>query len=394
MAGGGNSAAHVWGRNAARNQGPETQGTVAFVAGAPWKLQQNLNLSRPCVAVRLVWEGRIVVGTANYSVVAPEAPQSILQNILINGQHVSGNLQPWQISGASAFALPRNFGLRGNAIYIGTSKLPELTSPMGLAATTFGNTGTYDVQIHYWLPFIPFGYNLASQGSIYPFALQPNEWQQLQISGTFGDLSSFGTPGGGTTVAFSAYGSGSGSPTLKVAQEFYLASDLRAAPCAGAVLIRTETPTFLTAAVTQNQNMLNLQQRPTSNIIVKAGTILAGTSSGVQVFATLDDFQLQQTQVLYNGKPARNIIDNEFEKEAMAIAYQTGGEPQGYLPYSFVAGGNMLAAIRGDLSNSFQLVTGVAKSGGTQQQMVIQEIIQTRVNKDSAGSPMVWGFAA
>src|SRR5262245_21988295 len=103
-----------------RNQGPElffSQPAPSGLtpAGTVVQLPKTLSINRPLEALLLNWRGRVVVAGANYSAVAAEAPQTIIDRIRIYGTYKGTALTPWQISGATAFAFGRCFGIRGTS---------------------------------------------------------------------------------------------------------------------------------------------------------------------------------------------------------------------------------------------------------------------------------------
>ncbi len=70
-----------------RNQGPELFYQQQFAAGTQPIIPKNLNLNRPMERLHLVFRGRVTIGVANYTAVAAEAPQTIIQRIRVFGTH-------------------------------------------------------------------------------------------------------------------------------------------------------------------------------------------------------------------------------------------------------------------------------------------------------------------
>jgi hypothetical protein len=392
---GGQSPAHLFGRLMARDQGPEQQQIIPFAINQ--RVTSNpLNLDRPMNGVHLVFSGRNTIAVNPFVAQAPESPQGLINWITISGQHKQfGPTTLWDMSGASTFAYPALYGVP-NSLYINNVRMPVLSTPMGVLVATFGAVGAFDFLIHYWIPFTPLYPGNASTPKCWPFALQPDEWlpNSLKVQILFGDQTSFGTPGAGTTSTFTAFGGAGGTvPTVTIEADYWLAGDLQGKTL-GALLLRGEVPNqTLVNAVGSGALISNLDQVPTAGVIVKAGTILAGTTTP-DVFATLSDVQLSQTQIIAGAKPVKNILDNQAAKEQAARRYRTI-PPQGYVVYPFIDSGDPLACYRGDLGSAaktFALKTGVLTAAANNRVNFIQEKILCNV--DPASSALVWGLGA
>src|SRR3954470_13880360 len=104
-----------------RFQGLEQFDKRTITFGTPFQTQyQPFNLTRPLESISIVWKGRVAVSVGAYADLGAEAPQNLLQNIRLEGQHgTMGNLVPISISGATCFAagfLTQN--ISGNQVYI------------------------------------------------------------------------------------------------------------------------------------------------------------------------------------------------------------------------------------------------------------------------------------
>jgi len=361
-----------------RNQGPEFFVNFPFVALSSPFANKNINLNRPLERLHFIFRGRVKISGANYDVVASEAPQTILQRVRLEGDSTVNSSQVLiDMGGATMFALSRLFNQRGCSVYINGVRQPEPTVPFQQVGATFGNIGTYDLEIHYdylFTPILPPG--LAAV--LTPFLLQKSEWQDsLQLQVFFGDETSFGTPNASTVVAFSAFESDSGSPTLTVETNYEINGPAANSFPTGVVLRTEKTATGDVTTIATNIALLTLQKRKTSNVIIKSGSILAGSSSGVQVFSDLSDEILDFTQIRVDNKPLRNIQQNFAAKEYYGYAFNTV-LPEGYLNYSFIDSQNPLTFYRGDLLDKgveFEVDTNVITDGDNQIATVIQEQI-------------------
>jgi hypothetical protein len=359
-----------------RNQGPEPFFQQPFAAGASPIIPKNINVNRPLERLHLVFQGRVTITVANYTAVAAEAPQTILSRVRLTGQHRKyGSLVPIDCSGATLFALSRLTRSRGSSLYINGVRQPELNVPLAQAPATFGNVGVYDLEIHYDIPLGPI-LPVGSKISVVPFHFLNSDWADtLQLQLFFGDQTSFGTPAGGTVVAFTAFGSNAGAPLVTVEANYEILGPL-SNQIASAVVIRGEQ--LQVAPVAANGNAVRLQllqKQKTTNIFFKSGTLLAGSGPGVSVFGVMSDQILDFTQPVVDNKPIKNNQLNVALKEYSGYAFNTV-LPQGYNNFTFVDSQNPLTFYRGDLlagGSTFELDTNVIGGGATAGVQVLQE---------------------
>lgn len=361
-----------------RFQAPELIFQQTFAALTSPIIPRNINLTRPLESLKIVWRGRVVIATANFTAVAAEAPATIIQRIRLTGTHrVFNQLAPIDISGATAYVWARLAQLRSSSTYIGTTRQPDPTSPYAQLGATFGNTGTYDLEIHYDVPLTPF-FAPSSRISTLPFMYLPQDWADtLQLQLFFGDNTSFGTPGTAVTT-FTAYGSGSGSPVVSIFANYCLLGPL-ANSIKAAVCVRNEQTIVggPVAAVANAQRLQLLQKQRTNMVLVKAGTLLTGSSAGVSVYGALLDNMLERTVILLDNKPVRNNQANFSQKEYLGRMFNTI-IPQGYNGFTFVDSMNPLTMYRGDLipgGSTFELDSDVLTATANQAVSVVQEQI-------------------
>lgn len=371
-----------------RNQGPEIIQSLPFAVLTSPILNNTLNLNRPMERLHIRWRGRVTITVANFTTVAAEAPVTILQSIMLKGAHrLYGSLTPADLSGADIFALARLTRNRGCSLFINGVRQPEPDIPYGQIGATFGNIGTYDIEIHYDLPLTPI---LPPGGEIVslPFMYTKRDWQDtLQLRLFFGDATSFGTPNAATVVAFSAFGSAVGTPTVDVCANYVILGPLADSLSPGVVVRNAKLVTAGLAANVASGLQLGsaLDKQKTTNIFVKTGLLLAGTSAGVTVFQTLSDDILDLTQPVVDNKPIRDTFNNRMSKEWAGYLFGTV-LPQGYLNFTFVNPTNVLSYYRGDQVGggaTFVLNTGVIGAAANATAEVIQEEV--------IGTPMLGG---
>lgn len=352
-----------------RFQGPEQFFQQPFTALSSPVLPNNINLNRPMESIEMWWLGHVEIGVAPYAVVAAEAPQTIIQKVILQGTHKRFNqIIPINMTGATIFAWPRLFQERGNALIINGVQQPELSVPLAQVGANFGAVGGYDLAIQYTIPLgVMFG--PTGRRSVNYFLYQPQDWvgQSLQLQLFFGDASSFGTPGAGTTVAFSAFGSLQGSPQVIIDTNYAILGAAANKISAG-VVIRNEQNLQggSLSAIANAVRIAQLQKQKTTNVVIKTGVQLAGTSPGVIVFQTCDDNVLERTQIIVDNKPVKNNNLNIIAKNYAGRQFNTV-LPGGYLNFPFVESQTPLTYFRGDQvsgGSNFELDSDVLTQTG------------------------------
>jgi hypothetical protein len=378
-------------RDLYRPVGPKPiQTGIAWSSGGSQLIAQAIDLSLPIRGIRLVFKGRLVIGTAAFTSVNPEGFLNLINNITISGVNArqQGNITLWNIDLATLFTMSHLFAYRGSgyfSINSGTAEtiVPIPTQPfpaVGASGYINGATGTYDFRIVVDLPFHPFEMNsLGRQPFGVPaFLVRNEEWKDsLQISLGYGAQAgagaagALGTSAGTTTVTFTAYGSGAGTPTIDLYSLPVMSGlELKDGTIPG-ILSRVTTPiTSVLTSAGSNVPLLNLQKQPTPRIIAKFGTSTVAPS-----FATLSDTNVTTLGILLGGnRNVRNKVDIWAHKMQHVDVYDR--DPiQGYLLQDFIDQGNYDSAFPGqDIGDgaTFQLVgdvTGVANSLG----LIVQE---------------------
>lgn len=357
-----------------RDSGSELFFQDTFVALKKSIVPRNLTLDRPCLGVQINWHGRIAVTVANINPVAAEAPQSIIEQITIKGNHSRfGSLSPWDIRGAHAFAYKQAFETHGGALYINSARQADPTSPFAQAGTTFGNIANYDLDIYYWLPTYPYNAPDAAKAG---YLWTPEDWRDsLNITLQYGDASSLGTGG---TVAFTAFGSGAGSPLVNISPVYCQLGPLSKS-ILPAVMVRNFLPK--TAEVQASGSAIvvaELQKFRTRSVLIKTGTLLTGTSAGVNVYASLSDKILDPAQIFQDNKQIR-IPNSTLESKEYSNERHGSVAPQGYNLIDFMGGGNgegnPLTMFPGDTipAGSHFQVKGTVVGAANQAAEIVQE---------------------
>lgn len=238
-----------------RYQGPElfhSQAMPAMTAPQTINIPRVLNITRPIESFTITMRGRIGVTVGPYTAVAPEAPQNLLQRIRVTGIHRKyGNLTPINITGATAFVLPRIFQSFGNDLLIGGVRAADPGRPFVSPFT--GAIADHDFVIMWNVPVGPLmgiGQSLKRQGM--SFLWTPQDWSDsLQMSMDWGDSTALGD-NTGATVALTAFGSATGTPQLSVHVNYAIAGQLAAGMTNQGTVVRSEqTLTGNTGLATQ-----------------------------------------------------------------------------------------------------------------------------------------------
>jgi len=372
-------------RTLGRYSGPEFFVQQAATVNTAPVLVRPVPVGEAVAGLKGVLRMRVVIATANMTTVAAEAIASYVNRIFINGASAKfGQQTLWDCSGGTLFAWPRIFQNRDNSLYIGStaatytrinvaSGTGVLGVPNTTPAATFGNTGTYDIEIHYDIPFVPV---LGSSQRLnqLAYALRAEDWPNgLNVQFFFGDQNSFGTIGT-ATFTFTAFGSASGTPVMNVYTNTVLLNDLRSSH-PSAVMIRQEQPA-VQAVTAQGNNILFITptRQRLMNILMKTGTTLGGAVPNVS-FGVLSDFIVGNVLLRFNGTTPRNFQDWWAQKEYYGLQFEST-IPGGYAPISFIEASNFNAALDATKlppGADFTLLASVLTTGATQQVFLTQE---------------------
>lgn len=385
-----------------RNGATELLATNAptMAAAATFQMGNFVTIDRPVVGFMLRSSGRLVVGTAAYTTGVPESFPNLVQRVFVQGQHVIwGNTTPWDISGSTLFSLPLAFQARGNTFLSSTTRQGDPGMPFVTTANliTTPATGTIDYDVYYWMPCGPYlGASPSSKRYQLDFMWRPEDWNgPLIFNVGMSDNTALGTPAGGTTTTWTAFGAATGTPSLQL---FAVYSQLGKArfgyiPGSNPIMIRNEqsAPTLLIAVTSQQTLLAQLQSYITTNIVVKSGILLTGTSAGVQAFASLSDVQLDQTSVLIGNRYLKNTGSNLAMKSYDGMWMNTT-PPQGYFCLPFTESGNPMTALRADdpsmgINANLQIKTAVLTASANNRQQYLQEYVQSAMGQKGAFGP-------
>jgi len=357
---------------------------ISWTSGGQFPVSQVIDLSLPIRGLRIVFKGRLVVGTAGFTTPSPEGFLNGISNIVFQGTNArqQGNVTLWNIDLATLWMLDSMFGVRGAAYYsinsgTGETIVATPSTPLAAAYNPVGATGTFDFRIVFDLPVHPIGANpLGREPLLIPqYLVRNEEWKDsLQVLFQFGSQAGAGGVGflgqsaGGTTVTFSSYGSGAGTPTVDVYSlpvRSGLALKDGVLPGVISRVTQPVTASLLTAAGT-NVVLFNMQKQPTPRVFIKQG-VQNTAQAAVPAFSALSDTNITTLGILLGAnRNVRNKVDI-WPNNKLRFSDDYGRDPiQGYMIFDFMNNGNPDSAFPaqnvGD-GATYQLtadVTGVA----------------------------------
>lgn len=377
--------------------------TAASSGGGSIAVTQAIDLSLPIRGLRIVFKGRVVVGTAAFTSVNPEGLLNLLSSIVIQGTNArqQGNLTLWNIDLATAWVMQRILGPTGAAFFftsVGGAALTQVATPTtpfpsgAVASNPYfqGSVATTDFIIGVDFPFHPHQSNSYGREplTVPQYLIRNEEWKdslQVLITGATqagNSTGALGVAAATTTLTYSAFGSGSGTPTVDLySLPVLMGLNLKDQILPG-VISRVSTPvTTATQSAGSNVALLNMQKQPTPRVFFKFGT---GTV--LPAFATLIDTVSGGPQatgpnaigVLLGGnRNVRNKLDIISHKMQFPDIYLR--EPvQGYSIFDFMEQGNPDAAYPGqDIGDgaTFQLTGDILGTTSNGLALVVQEQI-------------------
>lgn len=364
-----------------RNQGPElfTQfahnGQVANV-----QVPRPLNLNRPLEMIIVEWAGRITIANNNFAAVAAESPLTLLQRAIVRGTWKNTALTPIDMSGPTLYARAMAYGLEPS-IFINGVRQPHPTSPYAQQALNLGNIGVYDVRFFVPIPVWPVVAPANRAFDQARYLWQSQDWNDsLEVSIQLGDETALGTPTAPGDATFTGFGSGAGTPLVRIHTRSVLLGDLRFSQRSNVLLLSEQPIRDTVLTLGNNIRIARLDRQKTPVILLKTGTILAGSTPGVEVFAALTDALLDQTLVVVDNRRIRDTSTNFAAGDSFQMN-QGSIRPAGYLPISFIDGQSSRTAFRADLAavvgpgSDFALWSNILTTGATQALNLVQEKI-------------------
>jgi hypothetical protein len=364
----------------------------------------------PIRGFRIVMKGRLVVGTAAFTSINPEHFLNLLQNILVQGisKRQGGNVILWNIGLAELFAFSHMSDVRGGIftvnngtggetlafapstplVYYGIQSVTGVPTIQGSfnIAGAIGAVGTYDYKVVVDLPAYPID---APPGVRSAYILRQDEFKDsLQFKFTFSPADTnavpqgLGVPAGGTTLVFTAYGSGAGSPTLDVYALPIVLGDLRNSVLPGVIQRSIQPVAGLVQSTGNNVELLRMQKQATPRVYMKTGVVNAQN-----FYSSVSDGIVTAVGIqLGTDRNVRDILDIFAHKLDQVEHY--GTPPiQGYTLLDFVQSGNSDAAYPGDElgDGTTYRIVGNVTGAANQQALFYQEQVLYKPEGQLAG---------
>lgn len=309
---------------------PEFIGTVPFSQNSVQTLGTNGGLlpsDRFYHSLLLEFRGRLTMpASTGPSAVQASAHAGIFERIKVSGYHKGRRQQELfiDVRGADLELLQR-FMLPSNLV-----KTPSSIVVTGSAAN--------DIILQLVVPFTPLRMPPALQGM---YLLDAPNYDALKLEIQWGDFKSVVVPGA-TDATWSAYGSGSGTPQLRVIGQFAQSRNRFAQFVPGRIFRSTHEVTGSKLTTTANQ--VRLWDIPRGydirNILMKTGVKATDTTAGNNAYASYADFL---TEIKVNrglGRYIRYWNDGNAIYADVAQSYNLGGRITGVDLIEFASFGN------------------------------------------------------
>lgn len=398
-----------------RPTGPKYITTVPFPtpttgagSGGTATVTQQVDLTLPIRGFRLVFKGRIAVGTANYTSVNPESILNLISTIQVTGtnRRQNGNVTPWFIDLATLVGASNLVSTQGPTIQVNGSQAQRPGAPYGFFSQAGANLvplttagSPYDFIVSVDMPNAPFNLSGLTGAVEAGFLIRQQEWKDSItfkfITPTVLDNAAnpLGTSAATTVTTITAFGSGSGVPTIDIYSLPVIMGTTQNTIIPGVLArsIQPVNPAVLTATGV-NVEILRLQKQMTPRIFVKIGV---GTT--FPVFTALSDSQI--TALGFQIGTDRNVRDllDWYTHKQEAVDHYNCPQIQGYNVLDFIQAGNPDSSYPGDQLGDGAVMRIIANVTGTAnaQALVMQEqILQAPAGLLVGGTPAGQGAPA
>jgi hypothetical protein len=283
-------------------------------------------------SLMLEFRGRLKMpGSSGPSAALADSIAAIIERVTVEGYHRIRRQQEKVIDMRGAdLELEQRFYLPTRPIY----------TPSTISVTANADN---DILLQLFVPFVPLRMNPVQQAG---FLLDAPNYESLKLTVQWADFKNLVVPGTNAPT-WSAYGSASGSPTLRVYGNFAQ----NAARFSGFVPGRifrwfqevTGSPVVTTA------NGVRLLDIPRGfehrKVFLKTGTKATGASAGNNAFATLSDFL---TDIRFNvglGKYIRRWLDGPACYADLVTSYNLPSRIAGINIIDFASNGDLKEAL-------------------------------------------------
>jgi hypothetical protein len=283
--------------------------SVNTVANLPTQGGQ-LPSDRWMYGLLLEWEGRLTMpASGGPTAELADAPYSLIERVTVDGYYRPA-ARPDKLIDLRGADL-REFAAQN----LGFN--PLVSGTLGHAAST-----AYDLRFIIPVPFVPLMVPPTLQIG---YLLDAPNYDALKLTIQFGDQNSVQS-GATTQPTFSAYGSASGDPRLRVHGQFALAGSGQFAGFMPGKIYRDfqeVTGSLMTTSATEVRLFDIPKGDMVRSIMVKTGVRATGVSPGNNAYASLSDSILSRIKVFRGiNKVNRYFVDFAISKEDTALTYR------------------------------------------------------------------------
>lgn len=320
--------------------------------------------------------GRLAIGTADALAEAAESPLTFLERIHIYGQHRRRNEQTdiVDLRGASAF---HKFG----TIY--RSRSPSNTGAMGLT------TGDNDFRFFVPIIFPPQKISVLQQAG---FLLDAPNYEWIQADFHMGDGNSVLDADATTTFTLTAFGSASGTPSIRLHRMIPNLRGERVGLITG--LVRHYSRFITGSKMTTTATKVNLfDVRPGNSyrsFLLKTGVKTTYASAGFNAFASLSDGILSNLRFVREDIAQREYATFLMGREYLSEQYGVD-VPLGYSGFDFSEFGDIrtvfdTAAFKKDNIDAL-IEADVVGAANQEMEIIIEEIVGGPIRAAVARGP-------
>jgi len=306
-------------------------------------------------ALILTFEGRMTNPASNGPTgVLADAPWSLIENITVQGYHrVRAQNEPFiNIRGVDLYNLLRCYN--PSLCYCEPNDSTLVKAGIYVPNLSVAASATNDIRFTLYLPFYPLNLPIGQQLG---YLLDAPNYDRLQLSVTFSDQKSVFS-GQTTQPTFSAYGSASGSPRLRVEGQFALGGSGVFGYVPGRVwrYFVENTTGDITGTVTNSRQYNVPRGNRIRSVMIKTGTKSTGVTAGNNAYSSYSD------TVFTNIKFQRGLNKSiRFYPSFYSIKFET---QQSYGSVSAVGHALIDFAQRGRINEALDTVGLIAGPSG------------------------------
>lgn len=300
----------------------------------------NLPNDRFLSHLLLEFRGRLTMpGATGPTAVQADAHAAIIERVQVEGYHRIRRQQEKFIDlrGADLELMQRVY-----------SPGAMIKTPTTISVTA---SATNDMVVQIMVPFTPQRMPVSVQSG---YLLDAPNYESLKLTIQWGDFKSVVVPGT-TDATWSAFGSASGSPELRVYGGFAIHPARFASFIPGRIFryFQEVSGSPMTTTATGNRFYDIPRGFDIRSILLKTGTKATNTTAGNNSFATLTDFLTDIRVNMGLGKYIRRYLDGNAVYADLAGSYNLGGRITGYNPIDFAQYG-----VPGEVLNTRGLISG------------------------------------